>query len=232
MQFSAVGRSSLFGHLLDTVGAVELDRVHRFNASWERDASLCLRRGDTDAVALYDRNGRLHGGTGRQMAKATVAAWRRASKAGETAAMMAPTRAGVDVLNELAHHERIVAGEIDLRSRSVKVGTNRAFAGDLVATRRNDPTLSTDQSRMVKNRDHWTVETVHDDGGLTVASRTGRVALPADYVAAHVELACAETSHATQGRTVDRSFLFLDGPTGTSGSQRIGRADQMATTRP
>jgi len=217
MQFSAVGRSGMFGHLVDTIGAVELDRVHRFDASWERDASLRLRRGDTDVVALYDHHDRLHGGTGRQMAKATVAAWRRATESGETAAMMAPTRAGVDVLNELAQHERITAREIDLRSRSVKVGTSRAFAGDLVATRRNDRTLLTDQARMVKNRDHWTVETVHDDGGLTVAGRTGRVALPADYVAAHVELAYAETSHATQGRTVDRSFLFLDGPTGTSG---------------
>ncbi|QYG93247.1 relaxase domain-containing protein [Iamia sp. SCSIO 61187] len=217
MQFSAVGRSGMFGHLVDMVGAVELDRVHRFDASWERDASLRLRRGDTDVVALYDHHDRFHGGTGRQMAKATVAAWRRATEAGETAAMMAPTRAGVDVLNELAQHERIAAGEIDLRSRSVKVGASRAFAGDLVATRRNDRTLLTDQARMVKNRDHWTVETVHDDGGLTVAGRTGRVTLPADYVAAHVELAYAETSHATQGRTVDRSFLFLDGPTGTSG---------------
>jgi hypothetical protein len=87
----------------------------------------------------------------------------------------------------------------------------------MVATRRNDRTLLTDQARMVKNRDHWTVETVHDDAGLTVAGRTGRVTLPAAYVAAHVELAYAETSHATQGRTVDHSFLFLDGPTGTSG---------------
>ena len=217
MQFSAVGRSGMFGHLVDTIGAVELDRVHRFDASWERDASLRLRRGDTDVVALYDRNDRLHGGTGRQMAKATVAAWRRANEAGETAAMMAPTRVGVDVLNELAQQERITAGEIDLRRRSVKVGTSRAYAGDLVATRRNDRTLLTDQACMVKNRDHWTVESVHDDGGLTVVGRTGRVALPADYVADHVELAYAETSHATQGRTVDRSFLFLDGPTGTSG---------------
>jgi len=217
MQFSAVGRSGMFGHLVDTVGAVELDRVHRFDASWERAASLRLRRGDTDVVALYDHNDRLHGGTGRQMAKATVAAWRCAIEVGETAAMMAPTRAGVDVLNELAQHERITAGEIDLCGRSVKVGTSRAFSGDLVATRRNDRTLLTDQARMVKNRDHWIVEAVDDDGGITVAGRTGRVTLPADYVAAHVELAYAETSHATQGRTVDRSFLFLDGPTGTSG---------------
>jgi conjugative relaxase-like TrwC/TraI family protein len=217
MQFSAVGRSGMFGHLIDTHGAVELDRVHRFTASWERDASLRLRRGDTDVVDLYERHDRLHGGTGRQMAKATVAAWRRATEAGESAAMMAPTREGAAVLNELAQYTRITSGEIDLRSPSVKVGTSRAHPGDLVATRRNDRTLATDQRRMVKNRDHWTVETAHHDGRLTVAGRTGRVTLPADYVASHVELAYAETSHATQGRTVDRSFLFLDGQTDTRG---------------
>ncbi len=70
---------------------------------------------------------------------------------------------------------------------------------------------------MVKNRDRWTVAAVHRDGSLTVDGSTGRVTLPAEYVAADVELAYAETSHATQGRTVDRSFLYLDGPTGTAG---------------
>ena len=70
---------------------------------------------------------------------------------------------------------------------------------------------------MVKNRDHWTVEAVHRDDGLSVTGRTGRIRLPAAYVASNIELAYAETSHANQGRTVDRSFLYLDGPTGASG---------------
>lgn len=99
----------------------------------------------------------------------------------------------------------------------MNVGTSRAYTGDLVATRRNDRTPAHRPGPDGENRDHWTVEAVHDDGSLAVTGRTGRVTLPADYVAAHVELAYAETSHATQGRTVDRSFLFLDGPTGTCG---------------
>ena len=70
---------------------------------------------------------------------------------------------------------------------------------------------------MVKNRDRWTIETIHRDRSLTVTGRTGRVHLPADYVTDHVELAYAETSHANQGRTVDRSFLYLDGPTDARG---------------
>jgi conjugative relaxase-like TrwC/TraI family protein len=217
MQFAAVGRSGMFGHLVDTLGAVELDRVHRFAASWERDASLRLRRGDTDVVDLYDQHGRLHGGTARRMALATVHAWRRANDAGETAAMMAPTREAVAVLNEIAQASRITAGEIDPASRSVRVGLGRAHPGDVVATRRNERNLRTDQGRMVKNRDRWTVDAVHEDGALTVTGPTGRAVLPASYVAADVELAYAETSHATQGRTVDRSFLYLDGPTDTRG---------------
>jgi conjugative relaxase-like TrwC/TraI family protein len=217
MQFAAVGRSGMFGHLVDTLGAVELDRVHRFAALWERDASLRLRRGDTDVVDLYDQHGRLHGGTARQMAIATVHAWRGATDAGETAAMMAPTREAVAVLNEIAQRIRIAAGEIDPTSRWVRVGPGRAHAGDVVATRRNERNLRSDQSRMVKNRDRWAVDTVHEDGALTVTGATGRVVLPAGYVATDVELAYAETSHATQGRTVDRSFLYLDGPTDTRG---------------
>ena len=36
MQFSAVGRGGMFGMLVDTHGAIELDRVHRFTNDWER----------------------------------------------------------------------------------------------------------------------------------------------------------------------------------------------------
>ena len=50
-----------------------------------------------------------------------------------------------------------------------------------------------------------------------MASESGTVRLPGSYVAEHVELAYAQTSHATQGRTVDRSILVLDRPTDLRG---------------
>ena len=84
LQFSAVGRSGMFGHLVDCHGAIELDRVHRFANDWERDASLALRRGDTEVLDLYDHHGRLHGGTARQMEEAVVDAWWQARTRGET----------------------------------------------------------------------------------------------------------------------------------------------------
>jgi exodeoxyribonuclease V alpha subunit len=70
---------------------------------------------------------------------------------------------------------------------------------------------------MVKNRDHWTVTAIHGDGSVTVTGRTGTIRLPAEYVAEHLELGYAQTSHATQGRTVDTALLLIDTPTDSRG---------------
>ena len=53
-QFSAVGRGGMFAHLVDSLGAVELDRVHRFRHHWERQASLRLRAGDPSVLTEYE----------------------------------------------------------------------------------------------------------------------------------------------------------------------------------
>ncbi|MDQ4097110.1 MAG: relaxase domain-containing protein, partial [Actinomycetota bacterium] len=215
LQFSAVGRSGMFGHLIDCYGAIELDRVHRFLHGWEREASLRLRRGDAEVLALYEDHGRLHGGSRRRMEREVVDAWWQARSRGETEAMMAPTNETVVALNLRAQGLRMRAGEIDPTKPSVEAGPYRLHVGDLVATRRNERDLRTDCGLMVKNRDRWEVQSVHRGGDVIVSGRTGTVHLPAEYVREHVELAYAQTSHANQGRTVDRSFLLLDGPADT-----------------
>ena len=216
LQFSAVGRAGMFGHLINCYGAIELDRVHRFANEWERDASLALRRGDTEILHLYNMHGRIHGGTARRMEEAVVDAWWQGRARGEMVAMMAPTNNTVVELNLRAQALRAEAGEIDVHGPSVSVGDYRLYRGDVVATRRNDRELHTDRGLMVKNRDQWEITEVHR-GDVTVSGRTGTIRLPAEYVAEHLELAYAQTSHANQGRTVDRSLLFLDGPTDTRG---------------
>jgi hypothetical protein len=65
---------------------------------------------------------------------------------------------------------------------------------------------------MVKNRDHWTIEAIHTDGAVTVSGRAGSVRLPAAYADEDLELGYAQTSHATQCRTVDTGLLLIDGP--------------------
>ena len=217
LQFAAVGRGGMFAHLVDTFGAIELGRVHRFANDWECEASLRLRRGDLGVGEVYEANGRLHGGTAIRMRGAIVNAWWHATQAGQTALMLAPTTELVALLNDRAQRRRIEVGAIDPAGPVVDVGPYGIHVGDVVATRRNARDLRTDRQLMVKNRDRWTVAVVHRNGSLTVEGGTGRVHLPADYVSEHVELAYAQTSHAAQGRTVDRSFLFLDGATDARG---------------
>ncbi len=232
LQFSAVGRSGMLGHLIDRYGAIELDRVHRFAHAWEREASLQLRRGNPDVLAVYDDHGRIHGGSRRQMERAVVNAWWEARSQGERAAMMAPTNETVVALNHRAQAIRARAGEVDLAGPSVEAASYRLHVGDAVPTPPNDRGLRTDYRLMVKNRDQWEVKAVHHDGALSVAGRTGTVRLPADYVAEHVELAYAQTIHATQGRTVDRAFLFLDGPADTQGVPRPAPRQHAAHEQP
>jgi conjugative relaxase-like TrwC/TraI family protein len=216
-QFSAVGRGGMFGHLVDSHGAVELDQVHRFCHHWERQASLRLRAGDPGVLAEYETRGRIHGGTPEQMEAEAISAWEQARRRGETVALMANSTDTVARLNRLAQHTRIMLGELDADAPSMRVGDGWMLVGDEVVTRRNDRTLRTDRGLMVKNRDHWTITTIHPDHSVTITGRTGTIRLPAQYVAEDLELGYAQTSHATQGRTVDTALLLVDTPTDSRG---------------
>jgi ATP-dependent exoDNAse (exonuclease V) alpha subunit len=216
-QFSAVGRGGMLAHLVDSYGAVELDKVHRFHHHWERQASLRLRAGDPGVLTEYERNGRLHAGTGEQMEADVIDAWHQARRRGETVAMMANSVDTVARLNHLAQHIRIEAGELDPAASRFGVGDEWMLTGDEVVTRRNDRTLRTDQGLMIKNRDHWTITRMHPNRSVTLTGRTGTIRLPADYVAEYLELGYAQTSHATQGRTVDTALLLVHAPTDNRG---------------
>jgi conjugative relaxase-like TrwC/TraI family protein len=215
-QFSAVGRGGMFAHFVDSHGAVELDQVHRFRHRWERKASLRLRAGDADVLTEYEQRGRIHGGTSDEMEAGIIDAWHQARQRGETVALMANNTVTVARLNQLAQQTRITKGGLDIATADL-VGEEWMLVGDEVVTRRNDRTLRTTQGKMVKNRDHWTITTIHPDGSVTVTGRTGSIRLPATYVAEHLDLGYAQTSHATQGRTVDTALLLIDTPADSRG---------------
>jgi conjugative relaxase-like TrwC/TraI family protein len=216
-QFSAVGRSGMFGYLADTLGAIELDRVQRFANPWERDASLRLRHGDQSVLEIYDDHGRLHGGTRRAMHTGIVDAWWKARQDGHTTALLTSTNEAARALNLAAQQRRADAGEIDCDRPTAAGRDYQLHVGDVVATRHNERNLRTDRGFMVKNRDHWHITAISRGGAVTISRRTGTVRLPALYVRQHVELAYAETGHASQGRTLDRAFLLVDGPTDIRG---------------
>ncbi len=216
-QFSAVGRGGMFAHLIDTHGGIELDHIHRFTHQWEADATRRLRTGDVSVLAQYERHGRLHDGTPDAMETAIVDAWSQARLRGESVALMANTNHTVNRLNQHAQQRRIDTGELDPNGPALEVAGERLLVGDQVVTRRNQRTLRTDRGVMVKNRDHWTIEAIHPDGAVTITGKAGRVRLPPDYAAEELELGYAQTSHATQGRTVGTGLLLVDGPIDSRG---------------
>lgn len=165
-QFSSVGRGGMFEHLVASYGANELDQVHRFVNPWERTASLRLRTGDPTVLVEYERRGRLHQGTPADHETEIIAAWRQARQRGETVALMANSNDTVHRLNLLAQRDRLDRGELDPAAPRLDVDDMIVHPGDEVVTRRNDRSLRTDQGLMVKNRDHWTVQTVHTDRSL------------------------------------------------------------------
>ncbi|HZD22210.1 MAG TPA: MobF family relaxase, partial [Acidimicrobiia bacterium] len=216
-QFSAVGRGGMFAHLVQSHGAVELDQVHRFRHHWERQASLRLRTGNPDVLLEYDRRDRIHGGSQQQMEIEIIESWREARERGETVALMAKNTDTVTRLNQSAQQTRIDTRELDPRAPKRRVRGLQLLVGDEVVTRRNNRLLRTDQGLMVKNRDHWTITNIHHDGSITIKGRTGTIRLPAEYVSRDLELGYAQTSHASQGRTVDVALLLVDTPTDSRG---------------
>ncbi len=213
MQFTSVGRGGMYGLLTDTFGAIELDRVHRFEHDWERTASLQLRDGNPDVADTYNEHGRLNGGTSVQMERAAVERWAELRADGQSVLLMAPTNDIVERLNSRAQQHRIRTGELDPTGHHATTGVYTFHVGDEIATRHNDRTLTTDRGEMVRNRATWTIDAIDPDGAVTATGRHGRVTLPTTYVAEHVELAYATTGMGAQGRTVRSAITVLDGPT-------------------
>ncbi|MDG4756221.1 MobF family relaxase [Micromonospora sp. WMMD718] len=194
-------------------GAVELDRIHRFDDPAEGAASLALRDGTDEAWRWYWSRDRIQHGDRDTMIDRVYEAWRTDVAAGETSLMVAPTNDDTRVLNDRARADRIAAGQVEPIGVTLHDGT-QAGRGDLVVSRRNESRLRLFSGRdMVLNGDVWHVEQRHDDGSLSVRhdQHGGRIRLPARYVREDVELAYATTIHRTQGMTVDRVRVLLTG---------------------
>lgn len=213
-QLDAVDTSGAFGLVSRALGdeAAELVEVRRFDAVWERTASLALRLGETDVLAVYEAEERIQGGDYEAMLDATYTAWLADTSTGKTSLMIAQTVEAVTGLNLRARLDRIRSGLVNpARPLRLHDGTEAAF-GDRIITRLNDRRLRTSRWKWVKNGDLWNVVEAHQDGSMTVV-RAGRwggaIRLPAKYVAENVELAYAVTAHRAQGTTVDTAHALV-----------------------
>jgi len=210
-QLTAVEAGGALRLLANTLDVAELTTVRRFADDWEGPASLRLRAGDATVLSSYTEHGRVSDGSAPVMAEAAYRAWLGDTQAGKTALMVASDTATVTALGQRARADRIRAGHVETSGAALRDGSI-AGVGDRVVTRRNERRLPVfSGADFVKNRDLWQVTDRHRDGSLTVQHlrHAGRVRLPADYVAEHVELAYATTGHGAQGLTVDTAHAVL-----------------------
>ena len=203
-QLQAVGRGGLFHELCVTGRIIELTRIHRFTEPWEATASLQLRYGDPRGLNAYFDHGRVIADTFDNHLARIADLWLDTTARHGTAAITASTNEHVDAINAAVQTARIDVGQLDPTRVASIGGGERAFVGDIVATRRNDRRLHSTTGEPVRNRELWTVTGVGDDGSLTVSSHlgSGAVTLPVDYVGEHVRLGYAATEHGNQSDTV------------------------------
>lgn len=210
-QLSAVEAGGAFSLVVADRGdlAPELIDVRRFRSEWEKAASVELRLGRSSAIDAYENQGRVSGGERSDMLDQLYAAWKADVGAGRSSLMIASDSATVAELNRRARADRVAEGVVVGEGLSI-AGNQVAGVGDEVVTRANNRLVATGK-RWVKNGDRWVVTATNTDGSMALrrAGGGGEVVLPADYVAAHVDLAYATTAHRAQGRTVDTAHAMV-----------------------
>ena len=212
MQLSAVEAGGALRLLVHHGDAAVLGRVHRFADPAEATASLQLRRGNPAALGFYDSRSRLTDGSRQEMLEEVYDAWRADQAAGCSTLMVSASSVEVAALCARARADRVTAGDVEPDGVRLHDG-NQAGTGDVVVTRANRRTLAVLGGRdFVKNGDLWRVTARHSTGELTLThlGHGGRVRLPAEYAAGHVELGYATTVHRAQGMTVDTAHVLVD----------------------
>lgn len=207
-QLQAIEAGAAFRALSERHGAAEITTVRRQASEWQREATKELATARTgEALARYEVAGMVQGHATRDAAKAAlVAGWeaRRQVEPGESAVILAYTRADVADLNRLARGRMRAAGALGADQAVMTEQGERSFApGERVMFLRNERSLG------VKNGTLGTVKGVSASGMAVRVDgpepRTVAFDLK-DY--AHIEHGYAATVHKAQGVTVDRAHVL------------------------
>jgi hypothetical protein len=213
-------RGGMFAQLCaDLPWAQELCEVWRMRDADERTASLALRDGGPApvrrAVEWYRTHDRLHTGDAIAMAADALAAYQHDTAAGRNAMLLCDTTEMTDALNRRIHNNTICA---DQPTISAARG-HRIAVGDLIISRRNDPTLpvfdATDIKKHadpVRNGNRWRVYAIDPANGRIAARRLtddARAAFTGEYLREHITYGYAITVHSAQGVTADTTHAVL-----------------------
>lgn len=217
-QLDAVETGGMFRTLTHCPGVPELTEVMRFGDDAEMaNASLAIRAGDTTGLdVLFDR-GWVTEGTAEQMLTGAVDGYLADVAAGRSSLCIASTNASVRAMNEMIQHARQAQGKVAETGPCTRLSDGLdAHIGDTVLARKNtllaDPNSDTTGGVRVLNGQRLHVRAVRADGSLDTYDAQAKtcVHLPADYVAAHVQLGYASTAHRAQGATVDTTHAVVD----------------------
>jgi ATP-dependent exoDNAse (exonuclease V) alpha subunit len=213
-------RGGMFAQLCtDLPWTQHLSEVWRMRNEDERTASLALRDGQPEqvrtAVDWYSQHDRLRCGDPIAMATDALDGYRKDVAVGKDAFLLCDTTEMADALNRRIHDETIPT---DTPTVTAARG-HRIATGDLILSRRNDPTIETwhaadrnATSDPVRNGDRWQVAAIDPTTNRVAAERLtdqARAVFGPDYVREHLTHGYATTVHSAQGVTADATHAVL-----------------------
>ncbi len=212
-QLGAVEAGGMLALLAREVPAAQLHEVRRFDATWERAASVRLRGGDLAAAAAYDRHGRIGGADAEAACDRAAALWLADHLRGKDVLLLAGSNAEAAGLSRRVQARLAQMGRVGPPQAALADG-NQAGVGDLVRARLN--TEIDAGGRPLTNRDTLQVTAFRGPDAEVRRQRldgswTGTFRVPRSYLAASAELGYAGNVHVAQGRTVDTAHLLVTG---------------------
>jgi conjugative relaxase-like TrwC/TraI family protein len=210
-QLGAVEAGGMFRLLAREVPAAELHEVRRFDAAWERQASIQLRGGDPAAIAAYDWHGRIRGADAEAAYDRAAAMWLADHLRGKDVLLLAGSNAEAADLGRRVQAMLTQLGTVGPPQVALSDG-NHAGVGDLVRARLN--TTIDAGGRTLANRDTLQITAFRGPDAEARRQRldgtwTDPLRVPRAYLARNAELAYAGNVHVAQGRTVDTDHLLV-----------------------
>ncbi len=201
----------MFRLLAQEVPTAQLHEVRRFDAAWEREASVRLRDGDLAAAAAYDRHGRIRAADEQAACERAAAMWLADHLRGKDVLLLAGSNAEAAELSRRVQAKLTQLGSVGPPQAPLSDG-NHAGVGDLVRARLN--TEIDAGGRQLTNRDTLLVTAFHGPDAVVRRQRpdgtwTGTFRVPRSYLARNAELTYAGNVHVAQGRTVDTAHLLV-----------------------
>jgi conjugative relaxase-like TrwC/TraI family protein len=220
-QLAAVEGGGAMALLASRLGYVQLAEPVRFEAAWERDASLRLRDRDPTALDDYDQHGRIHGAPPDQAMDQAANAYVANYLAGRDVVLTAVDWNRCRELSLRIRDDLIHLGHVG-GTRTVPIAEGaEASVGDLVICRTNDHRLEAGEpGRTLANGDVLRIEAITptsiqvrrqlDPDRATGERRfTERAFHYQGY--ASCDLAYAVTGHSAQGGTVHTGITLVTG---------------------